>query len=67
VRTLAGAGVGGASDGVGSGALFRSPSALAAAPGDDATTLWVADSGNHRLRRVNTTTGAPGLCAAAPA
>ena len=65
-RTLAGAGVAGATDGVAAGALFNTPSGLAFAPSTlfpssaglgAQGTLWVADTGNHRLRRVDVATG----------
>ena len=59
MRTLAGAGVRGAADGVGAGALFASPAALAAS--EDGAMLWLADTGNHRLRRVDAATGAVAL------
>ena len=61
----------GTSDGVASGALFNAPTAVAYAPpgssaatgtqlangGGTRGTLWVADTGNHRLRRVDVATG----------
>jgi sugar lactone lactonase YvrE len=56
VRTLAGAGVRGSGDGVGAAALFASPGGVAAAPAGDV--LWIADTGNHRLRRLDLATGA---------
>ena len=50
VTTLAGlAGVGGTNDGTGTNALFRHPTGLAL---DNATNLYVADSGNHTIREV---------------
>ena len=64
VSTLAGkAGVAGASDGTGSSARFSSPRGIAIGPDG---TLFVADSGNHTLRRltpdgvVSTLAGTPG-------
>jgi hypothetical protein len=70
-RSLSGVGVAGASDGVASGALFNAPTGVAYAPagtpaatgtllangGGSRGTLWVADTGNHRLRRVDVATG----------
>ena len=70
-RSLSGVGVAGVSDGVASGALFNAPTAVAYAPpgtpaatgsllangGGARGTLWVADTGNHRLRRVDVATG----------
>jgi hypothetical protein len=70
-RSLAGAGVAGVSDGVAGGALFNAPTAAAYAPpgslyaagqqlangGGTAGTLFVADTGNNRLRRVDLATG----------
>jgi hypothetical protein len=70
-RTLAGAGVPGALDGVGAYALFNTPSGLALAPGGGGFslgptpalsalplgTLWVADTGSHRLRTVDVASG----------
>ncbi|MSP92862.1 MAG: hypothetical protein EXR79_13830 [Myxococcales bacterium] len=48
VTTLAGTGVAGSADGVGSVAQFQSPAAVAVDGGD----VLVADQGNHRIRRV---------------
>lgn len=53
--TLAGsAGVSGSSDGVGAGASFNLPRGLAT----DGTSLYVADSGNHSIRKIVLATGA---------
>lgn len=54
VTTMAGyAGIGGAIDGVGSSARFRSPYGLTT----DGTSLFVSDFGNHTIRRVDIATG----------
>jgi sugar lactone lactonase YvrE len=68
VSTLAGwAGIWGSSDGANSSALFFAPSGIAV---DNATNLYVADSGNHTLRKlapsganwlVTTVAGSPGV------
>lgn len=55
VLTLAGNGTAGFSDGTGANARFRHPVGLT---GDDAGNLYVADWGNHRIRRIQTSTGA---------
>jgi sugar lactone lactonase YvrE len=64
VSTLAGEpGVSGSSDGKGSSAHFRFPADIALSPGGD---LYVADSGNHCIRKVkadgtvSTLAGSPG-------
>ena len=50
VTTLAGMpGVAGAADGVGEAARFRFPADIAVSPGGD---LYVADSGNHCIRKI---------------
>ncbi|MBL8142094.1 MAG: hypothetical protein JNM38_13345 [Acidobacteria bacterium] len=50
VTTLAGlASTSGSADGTGSAARFNSPRSLAV---DGAGTLWVADNGNHTIRRI---------------
>ncbi len=55
VTTIAGnPGVPGSDDGIGSFALFRSPLGIAAAGSD----LFVADTGNHTIRRIATPAGA---------
>ena len=52
VSTLAGsAGMAGSADGTGSAARFSQPSGIALGPDGD---LYVADRGNHRIRRVTT-------------
>ena len=54
VRTIAGnAGVPGAQDGTGGSATFRNPQGLDL---DDRGYLWVADAGNHTIRRINAIT-----------
>jgi sugar lactone lactonase YvrE len=51
VSTFAGAfGVAGSADGTGSAARFRSPFGIGIDPADD--TIYVADFGNHTLRRI---------------
>ncbi len=52
VETLAGTGVAGSSDG--GSATFNSPQGIAL---DGRGNMWVADSGNHTIRRVNLETG----------
>jgi sugar lactone lactonase YvrE len=55
VTTFAGtAGSQGSSDGTGTAALFNSPSAITS----DGTNLYVADSGNHTIRKIVIATGA---------
>jgi sugar lactone lactonase YvrE len=55
VTTIAGtAGSAGATDGVGAAARFSSPIGLAIE--DNTRTLYVADSGNHRIRKIVITT-----------
>jgi sugar lactone lactonase YvrE len=49
VSTLAGDGAAGFQDGTGLGARFNSPGAVAL---DAAGNLWVADTGNHRIRKI---------------
>ncbi|MBA3573093.1 MAG: hypothetical protein H0W34_14220, partial [Pyrinomonadaceae bacterium] len=50
VTTFAGtAGVAGSTDGTGSAALFTSPSGVAV---DSANNLYVADTGNHTIRKI---------------
>ena len=49
VSTLAGAGADGYADGPGTGALFNDPQGVAV---DAAGVVYVADTGNHRIRRV---------------
>jgi hypothetical protein len=50
VSTLAGSGTPGAYDGAGTAATFRNPVAVAV---DRIGAVYVADSGNHRIRRVD--------------
>ena len=54
VTTLAGAGPGGSTDGSGAAARFFFPSGIAT----DGTNLYVADTGNHLIRKVEIATGA---------
>lgn len=54
VTTLAGAGKPGAADGVGTKAEFNSPHNLAVAPDG---TIYVADTSNHRVRKLDPKTG----------
>ena len=49
VTTLAGSGVSGFADGVGAAALFSYPSGVAV---DSAGTVYVADTSNHRIRKI---------------
>jgi hypothetical protein len=63
VTTLAGAAQGGFVDGTGSAARFSSPQAIAFAAG----ALYVTDTGNHAIRRVDVASGAvTTLAGAAP-
>lgn len=65
VSTLAGSGSCGSSDGGGTIARFCNPKGIAL---DRHGNLWVADSGNHTVRRIDaagnvtTVAGAPGVC-----
>jgi len=52
VSTLAGSGVAGFADGIGTAARFNVPRGLAISPDG---TIYVADSGNYRIRRVSPT------------
>ena len=54
VETIAGDGQSGARDGIGASARFNSPTGVAL---DVSGGLWVADSGNHTIRRINLQTG----------
>jgi sugar lactone lactonase YvrE len=54
VATLAGSNTGGFADGTGTAALFSSPSGVAV---DGAGNLYVADAGNHRIRKIVIATG----------
>jgi len=56
VTTLAGSGEGGDADGVGDAAQFYNPSGIAISR--DGGALFVADSGNNKIRRVEVATGA---------
>lgn len=68
VATVAGNGTCGSADGHGTMARFCSPKGIAL---DGAGNLWVADSGNHTVRRidtagnVSTVAGSPGVCGSA--
>jgi sugar lactone lactonase YvrE len=68
VGTLAGSGNCGSTDGNGAQAQFCNPKGIAL---DRWGNLWVADSGNHTVRRidpagrVSTVAGAPGVCGSA--
>jgi surface protein len=55
VTTLAGNGTPGSTDGTGSAARFNAPAGIAI---DAAGNLYVADTGNHTIRRIDTATGA---------
>jgi streptogramin lyase len=50
VSTLAGSGAAGYADGVGTSAQFRSPYSVAV---DSANNIYVAESGNHRIRKIS--------------
>ena len=54
VSTLAGNGTPGSGDGSLAGATFRNPQGVAL---DGRGNLWVADTGNHTIRRINLVTG----------
>ena len=54
VDTLAGSGVAGAANGRSSEAAFRNPQGIAL---DNNGQLWVADSDNHSIRRINLSAG----------
>jgi sugar lactone lactonase YvrE len=55
VETVAGTGVPGFADGISTSARFQSPTGLALSP--DGLSLYVADTGNDRIRRINLVTG----------
>uniref|UniRef100_A0A0D3JAB5 SMP-30/Gluconolactonase/LRE-like region domain-containing protein n=1 Tax=Emiliania huxleyi (strain CCMP1516) TaxID=280463 RepID=A0A0D3JAB5_EMIH1 len=55
VTTLAGSGTWGSADGVGDAAEFYCPRGIALSP--DGGALFVADNGNHKIRRVEVATG----------
>ncbi len=52
VDTIAGTGTAGSQDGAAASATFRNPQGIAL---DSAGYLWVADTGNHTIRRINLT------------
>ncbi len=56
VRTLAGAGGGGARDGVGAAAQFNAPFGVAV---DASGNVYVADYGNHQIRKITPTPAVP--------
>lgn len=70
VATLAGGGTCGAADGRGTAARFCNPKGIAL---DGHGNLWIADSGNHTVRRIDaagnvtTVAGSPGVCGSADA
>ena len=55
VSTVAGRAFPGSNDGVGTGAGFYAPKAVAVSP--DGKTLYVSDSGNNMIRKIGLTTG----------
>ena len=63
VETLAGTGQMGSADGSATEAQFDSPQGVAL---DDRGHLWVADSGNHTIRRINLVTGVVETIAGTP-
>ena len=56
VTTVAGSGTADSADGVGDAAQFNNPYGIAISP--DGGALFVTDSGNHKIRRVEVATGA---------
>jgi sugar lactone lactonase YvrE len=60
VETLAGNGTAGAKDGPAAGATFNNPQGVAL---DNRGNLWIADAGNHTIRRLDLTTGIVGTVA----
>ncbi len=63
VETLAGSSQAGSEDGAFSDARFRNPSGLAL---DDRGRLWVTDTGNHTIRRLDLVTGMVTTIAGSP-
>ena len=59
VTTLAGSGSSGAANGTGASATFNSPRGVVVAPFDDF--LFVADTGNHRIRKIRLSDETAGL------
>lgn len=59
VTTLAGSGSSGAANGTGASVTFSSPRGVAVAPFDDF--LFVADTGNHRIRKIRLSDETAGL------
>ncbi|EOD27814.1 hypothetical protein EMIHUDRAFT_353638 [Emiliania huxleyi CCMP1516] len=55
VTTIAGSGIKGSADGLGDAAQFCCPAGIAISP--DGGALFVADQGNHKIRRVAVATG----------